>query len=541
MFRITSPKDNPVSASYLFLKSIGAKVTERTIEETLKNHPNYPSLLAISDSFNEWNVENVAIKTTPEQFSDLSFPLMVHLHVEGGIFVIVKNIKDDLIEWIHPKIGKINEASDDFFNKWSGIALIAEANEQSIEKEYITNRKKEFIENLRIPAIIAGFGIFTLYVLLSKFSNNWHYNATLLTKLLGTILSSLLLWQSIDKNNPFIQNICQAGGKSNCNAILTSNAAQITPWLSWSEVGFFYFSAGFLALIINPNSILFLWILGTMALFYTCWSIYHQAFVAKQWCILCLTIQLTFIIEFFINLNLFSVLKANPSLLNFNDSVSFLQGLALAILFWISLKPILQKSQQVQTLINDLRRFKNNPELFLNLLRKQEEMQFVAPNMNTVILGNSTAEHTITMVTNPFCQPCARTHKQIDKLLERNKNLKCQVIFYTGNHNNEKDSRAIVAETILSLPKNKQAEALHMWNENDEANIEKWKKQLDLQESNSFPNSLKQHQVWCEVSKIKGTPTLYFDGLKLPELYRVNDLNGIINYLPTLDFAKSNI
>lgn len=101
-----------------------------------------------------------------------------------------------------------------------------------------------------------GVLILILNIFYQRFSTSWQYNVLLTTKFIGSIISGLLLWQSIDKNNPFIQTLCQAGGKmSDCNNILSSKAAQFTDWLSWSEIGFFYFASSFLALIINPLSI----------------------------------------------------------------------------------------------------------------------------------------------------------------------------------------------------------------------------------------------------------------------------------------------
>ena len=332
----------------------------------------------------------------------------------------------------------------------------------------------------------------------------------LLTKFAGIVVCSLLLWQSIDKNNPFIKSLCtpSSSGKGSigCNAILSSNAAQVTSWLSWSEVGFFYFTGGFVALLINPASAFPLWGLGGCALFYTFWSIYYQAFVAKQWCTLFLSIQLLFIVEFLLNIQFLSELRLNFSKITFSDFSVPLLGAGVAILFWVFLKPFLQKSQQVTPLKNDLKRFKNNPNLFLSLLEKQTEMPFVPQNMNTIIVGNPNAEHTITMVTNPFCQPCAKTHKIIEDLLFTNENLKCQVIFSASNVKD--DRRGIVARTILSLPKNQQADALHQWYENEERNIEKWKGELGIIENEKTESIIEQHKTFCEVAKIEGTPTL---------------------------------
>ena len=206
----------------------------------------------------------------------------------------------------------------------------------------------------------------------------------------------------------------------------------------------------------------------------------------------------------------------------------------MAILLWIFLKPILQKSQQVKPLKNDLKRFKNNPNLFLSLLHKQAEMPFVPTNMHTINFGNPNAEHTLTMVTNTFCQPCAKTHKIIEGILEGNESLNCQVVFLASNM--PYDKRGIVAKLIMSLPINQQAEALSHWYENEERSIEKWQKQLSVViENKNTDITISQHQVWCEMAKIEATPTLFFDGYKMPELYRIGDLKGVLKYLSTTD------
>ena len=531
MFRFTQPKDNAVAATYQYLKAIGAKVTEETVEEALKNHPDYPSLLATSDALNEWKIENVAARIIPEQLGELPTPFLTHLYVDGGIFALVKSVKNDAVEWTHTKEGFKRDRTEDFLKKWNGVVLMAETNTDSGEKNFTENYKKEILSNLRTPVLLLGATLLVISIFYYNFSTNWHYNAFLLTKLAGVIISVLLLWQSIDKNNPFINNLCQAGDKANCNAILSSNAAQVTSWLSWSEVGFFYFVGGFVALLINPSSMFLLWGIGATALFYTFWSIYYQALVAKQWCTLCLTIQGLFIVEFLININFISELSEEILAANFSDLVAPLLGAGGAVLFWIFLKPILQKSQQVSPLKNDLRRFKNNPNLFLSLLQNQREIPYFPQDM--ILFGNPNAEHKLTMVTNPFCQPCAKTHKVVEELLFTNENLKCQVIFSASNHKDDK--RGIVARTILSLPKDQQANALHQWYENEERNIEKWQTQFGTIGNGKTENIIEQHKTFCEIAKVEATPTLYLNGYKLPQQYRITDLKGILKYLPTTD------
>jgi uncharacterized membrane protein len=528
MFRFAQPKDNAVATTIAFLKAIHAKVSDETIEETLKNHPNYPSLLSVSDSLNEWKIENVSARVSAEQIVEVPTPFLAYLPEKGGMFVLVKNLENNIITWLHSEKGWQDESIDEFTKKWNGIILMAEADENSIESDFALKLNKQRRENLRLPLLLAGFIILTLLscYLKSPFST-WQVPALLITKLFGTMISSLLLWQNIDKDNPFINNLCQIGTKANCSTILNSNAAQITSWLSWSEVGFFYFAGGFLILS-NPlgfNEGILKW-LSILAFPYTLWSIYYQGFIAKQWCTLCLAIQGILLMEFGI-----SIFQNSQLIFSTNAILTVLQGFGGVILFWSIIKPLLLKSQQTEPLKNDLRRLRNNPNVFLALLHKQEHMPPISNDLEAVILGNPDAEHTLTVVTNLFCSPCAATHKDIEKLLKANENLCCQVIFSASNF--EDDKRGIVSRSILSLTKDQQANALHEWYFNEDRNIEKWQKRLGIVNTESKSKTLEQHVIWVEAAKIEGTPTIYFDGFKIPKLYGIEDLNKFLKILPT--------
>jgi len=137
---------------------------------------------------------------------------------------------------------------------------------------------------------------------------SWQIILLTLFKTAGLITSILLLIQSIDSNNPLVQVLCQGGGKTDCNAILSSKAAKVPIpiaigiELTWSEVGFFYFAGTWLLLLFGGGSPA-IWqalaLLNFISLPYTVYSIYYQARVAKQWCVLCCTVQALLWLEFF--------------------------------------------------------------------------------------------------------------------------------------------------------------------------------------------------------------------------------------------------
>lgn len=65
-----------IKTTISFLKQLRVKVNNTIVNETLQNHPDWPSLLCISDSLTKWNIANAAGKIEPPQIEELSTPLL---------------------------------------------------------------------------------------------------------------------------------------------------------------------------------------------------------------------------------------------------------------------------------------------------------------------------------------------------------------------------------------------------------------------------------------------------------------------------------
>ncbi|MDP3665076.1 MAG: hypothetical protein Q8R50_00225 [Sediminibacterium sp.] len=81
-----------VKAVIVFLKLLGVKVTNTTVDETLQNHPDYPGLLSISDSLSRWNVPNAALKINLSQIDELESPFIAYVNNELQPVSIVTSV-----------------------------------------------------------------------------------------------------------------------------------------------------------------------------------------------------------------------------------------------------------------------------------------------------------------------------------------------------------------------------------------------------------------------------------------------------------------
>ncbi len=249
-----------VSLTISYLKQIKVKVNDSTVNETLQNHPDWPSILCISDSLNKWNIPNGVGKINPEDIAQLPIPFIASFNNRETPLAIVTAVNEDSI-----KLRKKNYKYEvtiplkDFLRSWQGVYLIAEPGLHSGEPNYIINKQKAFYNSLLAPAAVAVMLFFSLNLLKHLISNTsispigiWLQYFILLA---GIMVTAALLWYEIDKNNPLLNKVCTGISKGNCNAILSSRQAKVFSWLSWSETGFFYFSGAMLVLLFGGSTL----------------------------------------------------------------------------------------------------------------------------------------------------------------------------------------------------------------------------------------------------------------------------------------------
>lgn len=523
-------KDNTTKVLTRFVNELAIPVTAKSISDQLEKHPDYDSLLAFSDVLDRFNVPNAAYKLSYDQLVDVPVPFIAHL--KDRKFGVVTTFGENEVKISHDRWNGKTFPTEEFKKQYGGSVLVAEKDETSGEAGFDQKHRAEIINSLRMPVVATGGLLILVGILLlhSAFLSSLTIPIALLTlfKTAGLTTSVLLLMQSIDANNPLIHKLCGGDSNKDCNAILSSKAAKVNQYLSWSEVGFFYFAGSWLALLFTSGHfavVQTLAILNILALPYTVYSIYYQWRVAKQWCIFCCTVQALLWLEFFA----FIPYLHSLILPNLTESANLLMGMAAPLLGWILVKPYLLQAKQITPLKKQLRVFKYNKDLFNKLLN--EEIKYALLNAeNSLTIGNRDAEHTITMVSNPYCQPCAKAHKALDEWLVNRPDIKLQVIFSTSN--NEKDKKTEVATHLMNLQKlNNNAtlkKALDDWYDQKQKDYGAWANVHHAATIINMHNELEAQKEWCKMVEIKGTPTLFLNGRRLPKNYQPEDLEYFI-------------
>ena len=399
---------------------MGVFYTKQYVTDFLNNHADENSLLCISDLFDTYKVENTAL-----EFDDktelISYPgAHIGLMVENykSHFVVIESIDGNTITY-YKEEKKITESLDEYFKKWQGFALFFTKKKDSAEPNYAGNVKKERLKKLATILYILSASTLFAALLYACWPIKYPsvFVSFLVIKLLGIGVSILLLSYSYSENS-LLAGICNIGKKTNCSNILNSKAATVFSFLSWSEVGLFYFVATFLMLLITAiehqiQGYYLLIGLNILALPYTVYSVYYQKKIAKSWCVLCLSVQAFLLLEFAVGLSVLSSFSLRDSIVSF---ITLLLAGVFTVTAWYLIKPLLESDRDLKITKKELNKFKQDFSLFQYALSTQPGIYYLE-SARVLCFGSLTPKVHFTIFTSPVCPHCSRANIIINKLL----------------------------------------------------------------------------------------------------------------------------
>jgi uncharacterized membrane protein len=339
--------------------------------------------------------------------------------------------------------------------------------------------------------------------------------------LAGALCSGLLIASEL--GSQIAKSFCQAGKKIDCNTILNSPAATIFGWLKMSDVGIVWFVSCWLIYLLgnltgHVSSVMAgLFIINCFALLYVPFSVAYQGVKMKRWCVLCLMVQGILVA---VALVLSSYYNSIPDF--FSDKIALYIlpiGFLTVVSVWLWIKPLINDAQQLPYRQQELFRIKRDPEIFNHLLKAQRSVETL-PLPIEFRLGQEHAPIQMTIVTNPYCEPCMKAHEQLVPLMERmGEQLSITFRFFTEF--NVHDKATIFARHFLSLSPDLQAKAFSDWIHLN--NYAAWSELYPVEISDEANSVLREHKIWCDWAHIAKTPTVFLNGYEMPALYGLSD------------------
>lgn len=524
---LNKKKSNILSVTYQLLREINVNVNPETLLKKMESHPEYPGLLTICDCLKIFKVDNHVYRIERENYNhlDLPFPFISHTSKEGGSFFLVHGLKNGSFRISDEKIRNASVRKEDFFASWEGLVLYAKSNGESGEPGYLQHYIQFSLHRIAAPAFLTL--LVTMFIVIFRLHPfSLAILALCIIKLSGAIISMLLIAQGFSSSPSWVKNVCGKHGKNDCNALLQTRAAHITPWFSWAEAGLFYFSGTFLNILLFPSLAPLLFWINVFALPYMVYSLVYQ-YRIKKWCILCCSVQALLLLEY-VSFNFIPGRFEMGALSSFNLLVPSILCFLFPVVTWGMIKPLLQENSMLKTTGWQLKQFKYNSELFTLGLMNQQHYE-AGDELKPIVLGNPNAEIVITLVSNPYCSPCTEVHHFFDQWLRERDDLQLKILMLaSGDSMQIRTAEHMIA---LGLLKDKKliAQSLNHWYNQRDKVYDQWQKKYPVLITENIRTTFRKQQQWCENAGINFTPAILINGHLLPEPYEVEDLKYLIS------------
>lgn len=500
----------------LYFQEVGIAFTQTYLRKRLAYHPHWQSLASLSDTLEEYGVENMMVRIPAEQLAEVAFPVIAQVQRrpdQEADYLLLLGFQGDRIKYRSSQADEQTMSLADFGKIWPGVLVLLDPQPYAREPDYAHNRKQERVRRMEYGIGVGTLASLTLVGLL--FSGGMWNALVLLPWALGFTCSLALVRQQFGQTTPFFSRLCQVTSQTDCGTVLQSPASSFLGWLSWAEVGLIYFAGGlvstgfaFLSGQTHPIFALLL-VLTLLALPYTVFSLYYQARILKKWCTLCVMVQLIL----WMNAGILFPYHASVEVSDPRIGLGLL-GFLLPLSAWLMIRPLLLDVKKIPALQREAASYYREPQLFAAFLHQQREVK--PDNLSQEIsFGNPAADLTLIVVYNPFCKPCAQCHAELHKLMEHRENDLRVIFRFTADAEADSQRNQVIRHLLSLKDQTYFPQALSDWFE--EMNYERWSLAYPPSLSPESEALVEEHAQWCQSNQIVHTPTVFVNGKELKE------------------------
>jgi len=523
---------NLVDLIYLFIREKKVKVTKDSVKRLLITHPNYPSLVAITDLCTLYSLKSRAVVISASQLKNLIFPAIAHFSVGEGQFVSIKKVKENYVYYLTENGKKIKETITEFEKKWDQIIFMADLNPLYEEVNYINLKIKGYLNSVKY---IFPFVLYFIIIISALWTSaDLLYNLKTFFLITAGALTGLALIRTefpITPNQKF--NMCAISPTLDCTAVLNSRFSKIFGEVTFSHVVFVYFWGQFIIycilLSISPVRVIssiFLFI-SIIAIPFTILSIIYQSFFLKKYCLYCITICLIIWLQCGLYLPRFSL---SPLAFPTASLICILLiGYGVPFSALIVVSPLIHRYGELKLAHYEFSEQRKDKRILKLLLEDEEKVDIEILN-GEIILGAPDGSYLITIILNLYCLSCGETFQIMEYLLVKYPKDVRVLIRYVTHSDSPNDKNNIIANNLLKLSytesHQKYCQAIHDWYVLK--NIGLWSKRYGLSNSTENDPLLRYQNNWIQKRKIMYTPSVFINGKKKPESLLMDELDAII-------------
>jgi len=487
-----------------------------SFEALYSSHPNYPSIYAITDTFDLLSIENIAIKIPKEQFEALPDEFLTFYNKD---FALVS--KSDLSIILETDEKKQKIRINDFLNGWDGIVIAIEPNVTNSE----ANKKAESgWLKYTVP--------FLVLISLSLIKNEYSLESffLLLTTITGLLLSIFIIQEDLGVKNETVAKLCNMNLNTSCSSVIQSDKSKVSKWMNFSDLPLVFFGVNFLAILFQPMQTgKLIGLMSLLSIPVIVYSLWLQKFELKKWCVLCLAVSIVIVLQGLTCLLIFDF--SFDFMINGIYFQTYLFPAVLFISVWLYLKSVLKDKIKAEKSVNELKKFKRNYNVFKLLLKRIPHLDGFE-QLKGLEFGNPKAETQLTLVLSPGCGYCHKAFQDAYELVQEFPERTFLKVLFNLNPENNDNPYKIVVESLLTINNydpEKAKEAIIDWH------IHKmkpaiWKEKWLVNVIDMQVNNLIHEQYhWCLTNAFNYTPVKIINNKQFPTEYDINELKYFLN------------
>jgi len=517
----------------LLEKSRITSVSLLDLKLQLLSHEDYPSLKAISDTLDYFDIENIVANVPKDALSQLPTSFLALVNEDG---------QDKLVNVLQTKKGittkdekgkQLKMPVSTFQDKWTGTLIAVE------EEEKGSVVKARGLNTVKIAAVISC--VLFVAVLVSTGHSIASLSYVLLS-IIGAAASILIVKEELGFVDVITQKVCGAISqeKAGCSSVVNSKQGKLLKGVGLGDISLVFFLSVSIISAFGSISVSALYVLSVISIPVVLYSIYVQAFQLKEWCVLCLVVGAVLLSQAGLLFSIHSVWQ-----ISIFDITVLLFAMSIIFAAWHTFKGLIKKEKQLEKVETDFLKFKRDREVFQSLLEKNKlDNLKTLPKESQMRFGVVDAKINLTAYTNPLCGFCTEAFKAYDKLmLQYPENVSVQFVFNTPEDaTNPSTSIAKRLFELYGKDQNQALQALRNWF--DTKDVDGWKKNYG--EPNTmmlqYDKVLQEHRAIAKVNDILYTPETLVASYKYPRSqYDYKDLTLLGSMLIELNVQEKEL
>lgn len=505
-----------------WLRSLGIKTHRQFIARELQTHPDYPTLASLTDLLDMGGMQYCATESERAHIMDFNYPLLAHVN-QGG--------NDYLMQVDKPATF---ESDEKLRHNWTGIVVFADEKAQWKVPENTKLLQRQYA--FTAIGIIAGLLVLAAVGAAFNFSLDLTSLTWGILALAGLTFGVFTITTELGMQIGIVNEVCNSvGGRAGCKAVLRSKLAKVYGSITVADLALSYFLTQFVFFVIAawyPALMATLMMIAMPLILVAGASLMIQKFRLKRWCALCLVIvgviSLQSVLAFaFFNGQLY------PLTIGY-----FFVVQAMLCLVLQPVKAHLKDSTEKDNHAQDLLKWKRDPLLFISQWERMQQVD-TTTMPHELHFGNPNAALELVVACNPFCGPCQYAHEVLDEIYETYKDqLSVKVRFLSMEDRAENITEAVTAIFQCARGLQSGEEVAHMLSDWFKyMNLDKWRKRWQYNASLDVKGELVAHRRWMNEVGLKGTPTFYINGRRMPKSYVLKDLMHLVPILAASEIA----